>query len=75
MEQQMLLDVVQRAYATEVLQSDLINTNQSEAIVSSNIKAKTAIELFRKMRTHCNFLEDLDSLGDMNNAKRLRDLI
>lgn len=75
MEQQMLLDVVQRAYATEVLQSDLMNTYQSEAIVSKNIKAKTAIELFRKMRTHCNFLEDLDSLGDMNNAKRLRDLI
>lgn len=74
MEQQMLLDVVERAYATEVLQNDLMNTQQN-VIVSGNSKAKTAIELFRKMRTHCNFLDDLDSLGDMNNAKRLRDLI
>lgn len=70
----MLLDVVERAYATEVLQNDLMNTQQN-VIVSGNSKAKTAIELFRKMRTHCNFLDDLDSLGDMNNAKRLRDLI
>jgi len=70
----MLLDVVERAYATEVLQNDLMNTQQN-GIVSGNSKAKTAIELFRKMRTHCNFLDDLDSLGDMNNAKRLRDLI
>ena len=27
------------------------------------------------MKTHCNFLTDLDSLGDMNNAKKLREVI
>lgn len=27
------------------------------------------------MRTHCNFLSDLDSLGDMNNAKKLREVL
>ena len=27
------------------------------------------------MRAHCNFLTDLDSLGDMNNTTKLRDVI
>ena len=42
-----------------------------------NTKSSTnsTIELFRKMRLHCNFLNDLDSLGDMNNAKKLREVI
>ena len=35
----------------------------------------STIELFRKMQTHCNFLSDLDSLGDMNNANKLREVI
>ena len=34
-----------------------------------------ALELFRKMRTHCDFLSELDSLGDMNNAGKLREVI
>lgn len=33
------------------------------------------IETFRKMQLHCNVLEDLDPIGDMNNASKLREVL
>ena len=33
------------------------------------------METFRKMQLHCDVLADLDSLGDMNNAAKLREVI
>ena len=42
---------------------------------SGNDEISSAIELFRKMQTHCNFLEGMDSLGDLNNAEKLRELL
>jgi len=57
------------------MQSELLSGLNNSVTVGNNSDANRAIELFQKMRTHCNFLEDFDSLGDMNNTQRLRELI
>lgn len=31
--------------------------------------------MFQKMRYHCDFMEDIDSLEGMNNVNKLRDVI
>ena len=73
----MILDIVKQSYATEVIQNELLVRSHDSVMLggSSKSPADSAIELFQKMRKHCNFLSDLDSLGDMNNAQKLRDVI
>ena len=76
-EQQMILDIVKESYRLKVRQNELLASNHESVMLngSANGALDATVELFRKMKTHCNFLTDLDSLGDMNNAKKLREVI
>ena len=74
----MILDVVQKSYQTQVMQNELLRSTHDSVMVGGNTNGdhpEAMIELFYKMRTHCSFLTDLDSLSDMNNAEKLRDVI
>ena len=71
----MILDIVKKTYATEVLQNELLASARDSVMLGNNNNPNSTIELFRKMQTHCNFLSDFDSIGDMNNANKLREVI
>ena len=70
----MILDVVQKSYQSQVMQNELVKQTHDSVMVGGN-NPEAMLELFHKMRTHCDFLTDLDSLSDMNNAEKLRDVI
>ena len=77
LEQKMILDIVQRAYRVNVAQKEVFETEHDNFVNAStlNTAQDPSIELFRKMRIHCNFLSDLDSLSDMNKPEKLREVI
>jgi len=76
-EQNMILDIVKESYRTKVRQNELLASNHDSVMynAASSSNKNSTIELFRKMRIHCNFLTELSSLGDMNNATKLRDVL
>ena len=60
------------------MMNELVKPTHDSVMVGGNANGdhpEAMLELFYKMRTHCNFLADLDSLSDMNNAEKLRDVI
>ena len=71
----MILEAVDRAYSLDVIQNDLLASSHSSVIVGSNSNPNQIVQLFRKMQTHCDFLKEMDSLADMNNQQKLRELI
>ena len=74
----MILHAVQTAFDTQVLQSSLLRSSRDSIVCSgsgSSDSAQATLNLFKKMQLHCNFLKDLDSLGDMNNSEKLREVI
>ena len=77
-EQERILDIVKKSYQIQVMQNELIKPTHDSVMGDGNTNGdhpKAMLELFYKMRTHCDFLADLDSLSDMNNAEKLRDVI
>ena len=60
------------------MQNELVRPTHDSVMIGGNNNGdhpEAMLELFHKMRTHCNFLTDLDSLSDMNSAEKLRDVI
>ena len=74
----MILDVVKKSYESRVMQNELVKSTHDSVMIGGNSNGdhpEAMLELFHKMRTHCDFLTDLDSLGDMTNAEKLRDVL
>lgn len=71
----MILDVVQRAYDQQVKMSSKLRSAHDSLVVGNNTNSEGMIEMFQKMRHHCDFMEEIDSLEGMNNAKKLREVI
>ena len=59
------------------MQNEIVQAAHNDMAVlsgSANDEFYAAIELFRKMQKHCNFIDDME-LEDMNDAVKLREVI
>jgi len=76
----MLLGAIKSAYARELAEKELLRPAHAShnSVVPSGAAmddVSALVSQLRKMQVHCNFLTDLDSIGDMNDPKKLREVI
>lgn len=76
LEQEKLLETIRKKYELDVSRTELLKQSHDSVVVGMGANnPEKVVQHFRKVQKHCDMLAGLDSIGDMNKADKLRQVI